>query len=326
MRLLVIGGTRFVGRHVVASALERGHEVTIFHRGGAQPCIFAEAEHRHGDRNSDLSALRSGEWDATVDVNAYLPAQVSGLADVLADRAGAFLFVSSISVYAPPPGPGLTEDAELIELADPTVTDITDETYGGLKVLCERAAAKAYADELLIIRPTYVIGPYDYTWRLPHWLGRIAAGGDVLCPGPADAPVQVIDGRDQASFMVAMLEKRRFGTFHTASPPPPYSLGDLLGAVRDTIGPPGTTLQWADPQALRAAGLRDDHFPLWESAPDNTLAVDPAAAYAAGLAPRPLVDTIRDTWAWMNGPDARPVPGMGLPPERERELIATLTP
>ncbi|HEY7811931.1 MAG TPA: NAD-dependent epimerase/dehydratase family protein [Nakamurella sp.] len=299
--------------------------MTIFHRGGTQPCVFPAAEHRHGDRDADLSALGSGSWDATVDVTAYLPAQVSRLAEVLGDRAGAYLYVSSVSAYAPPPGPGLTEDAELIELPDPTVTEVTDETYGGLKVLCERAAAKAYGDRLLVIRPTYVIGPYDYTWRFPHWLGRIAAGGDVLCPGPAGAPSQVIDARDQADFMVAMLEQQRFGTFHTASPPPPFSLADLLGTVRDTIAPEGTTLRWADPGALRDAGLDDDNFPLWEIAPDDTLAVDPAAAYAAGLAPRPLADTIRDTWAWMNGPDARPVPGLGLAPEHERELVATLT-
>jgi 2'-hydroxyisoflavone reductase len=323
MRLLVIGGTRFVGRHVVASALERGHDVTIFHRGAGDDHLFPEAQHLHGDRNVDLSALGAGRWDATVDVSAYLPAQVSALGAALADRGGAHVYVSSISVYAPPPGPGLTEDAELIELPDPTVTEVTDDTYGGLKVLCERRAAQIYGDDLLVIRPTYVVGPFDYTWRFPYWLGRIAAGGQVLCPGPADAPMQVIDGRDQADFIIRLLEQKQSGVFHTASPRPPFSLGDLLAAVVQEIAPAGTTLTWGDPARLLAAGAGEEAFPLWEGKPDNTLAVDPSAAYDAGLAPRPLAETIRDTWQWMRRSDTVPVAGLGLTPEAERELIGS---
>jgi len=322
MRILVIGGTRFVGRHFVAAALERRHDVTIFHRGTGSEA-FPEVDHRHGDRDVDLSPLAEGTWDATVDVSAYLPGQVRSLAAALGSRGGRHLFVSTVSVYAPPPGPGLTEDAELVELADPTAQVVTDQTYGGLKVLCERAAAELHGDDLLIVRPTYVVGPYDLTWRFPTWLARIAAGGEVLCPGPADAPMQVIDARDQAAFMVRLLETGVAGTFHTVSPQPPFSFGDLLGAVAKELAPPGTTLTWVDAEPLLAADLDPNALPLWSGGdPDvDVMSADPARAYAAGLAPRPLAKTIRDTWAWMNDPETIARPGMGLTPEHERALL-----
>ena len=322
MRILVVGGTRFVGRHFVASSLERGHEVTLFHRG-TSPDVFPEAEHRHGDRDGDLGALAEGEWDATVDVSAYVPAQVRSLAAALGTRGGRHLFVSTVSVYAPPPGPGLTEDAELVELDDPSTEVVTDTTYGGLKVLCERAAAELHGDELLVIRPTYVVGPYDLTWRFPTWLARIAGGGEVLCPGPADAPMQVIDARDQADFMVRLLEQRVAGTFHTVSPRPPFSFGDLLSEVAEQLAPPGTTLTWVDAEPLLAADLDPNALPLWSGGdPDvDVMSADPGRANAAGLTPRPLAATIRDTWAWMNDPATTARPGMGLTPDRERELL-----
>ncbi len=167
MRILVIGGTRFVGKHIVAAALAAGHDVSVFHRGRTGPALFPEVEHLIGDRDADLSALSTGTWDATVDTCGYVPRQVHALADALGERGGRYAFISSISAYAPPLGPGITEDAELIELPDPTVEEITGETYGGLKVLCERAAHQRFGADTLIVRPTYVIGPDDYTWRFP---------------------------------------------------------------------------------------------------------------------------------------------------------------
>jgi 2'-hydroxyisoflavone reductase len=324
MRILVIGGTRFVGRNIVISAFSRGHEVSMFHRGDRDDeggRIFPAADHRHGDRNIELSALAGGNWDATIDVSAYLPGQVDSLAAALDGRGGRHVFVSTVSVYDTPPGPGLREDSRLVELPDPTVTDVTDATYGGLKVLCERRAREHYGSGLLIIRPTYVIGPHDYTWRLPYWLGRIAAGGDILVPGPPDSPMQVIDARDQARFVLDLVERSVPGTFHTASPAPPFSLADLLGTAVATIGGPGSRLVWGDPETLLAAGADDTAFPFWDGRPDDTLAVDPSAALAAGLAPRPLADSIRDTWAWMTEPGVRPDPRLGLSHDRERELI-----
>jgi 2'-hydroxyisoflavone reductase len=333
MQILVLGGTRFVGRHIVESALRRGHDVTVFHRGSSGPELFPEAEHILGDRATDLGRLAGRQWDATVDVCGYFPRQVNELATALDGRGGQHVFISSVSVYAPPPGPGITEDAELIELADPTTEVVTDQTYGGLKVLCERAAADAYGADLLVVRPTYVVGPHDHTWRFPTWVRRIAAGGEVLCPGPADTPQQVIDARDQGDFVVHLLEGgggargSAGGTFHTVSPRPPFSIGDLLSATADVVAPAGTTLRWVDGDRLVAEGLDSTAFPFWE--PEfldeaDLNAVDPSAAYAAGLTPRPLADTIADTAAWVREAADTAPPGMGLDPVREADLISRL--
>src|SRR4051812_29839426 len=172
MRILVIGGTRYVGRHLVEAALVAGHEVTLVHR--SPTTLFPSARHVLTDRNGDLSALADGEWDATVDVCAYLPAQVRSLATALGDRGGHHLFVSSVSVYADPPGPGGDEDSTLLPVAGDGVDEVTGTTYGPLKVACERAATAAYGDRLAIVRPTYVVGPNDPTGRYPWWVRRMA--------------------------------------------------------------------------------------------------------------------------------------------------------
>jgi len=199
MRLLMIGGTRFVGRHIVEAALAAGHEITIFHRGRTGPELFPDVEHRLGDRTSDLSALAEGEWDATIDTCAYVPRHVSELAQALSGRGGQHVLISSVSVYAQPDGPAYGENARLLGLDDPTVETGTNETYGRLKVLCERAALAAHGPSTFIVRPTYVIGPDDYTWRFPAWVKRIAQGGEVLAPGPAGDHSQYIDARDMAA-------------------------------------------------------------------------------------------------------------------------------
>lgn len=324
MRILVVGGTRFIGRHVVDQALGRGHHVTVFHRGRSGADLFAgddRVDLRIGDRNEDLSTLAEGRWDATVDTCAYVPAQVQALADVLGDRSGRYLLVSSVSAYAPPTQAGFTEVAPLAELDDPTTEEVTGATYGGLKVLCERAADDRFGRSTVIVRPTYVVGPDDYTWRFPWWVDRLARGGDVLAPGPADAPAQVIDVRDMASWIVGLLEREESGAFHAASPPPPFSWGELLAAVRDAVAPPGTTLSWVDGDFLLGEGLDDGALPLWSAGDPDVLMMtaDPARATSAGLTPRSLAETVRDTWAWTQGQEMPP--GTGLDPDRERELL-----
>ncbi len=317
----MVGGTRFIGRHVVQHALDRGHEVTLFHRGRTGTDLFPEVEHRTGDRDSDLSALARGEWDATVDTCAYVPRQVHGLADALGGRGGHHLLVSSVSAYAPAGGPGLTEDSTLAELADPEVEEVTDETYGGLKVLCERAALDRHGAGTLVVRPTYVVGPDDYTWRFPWWVARIARGGAVPAPGPPDAPAQVIDVRDMAAWMVTLLEDGADGAFHAVSPAPVFTWRELLEAVAAEVGPPGTTLTWIDPAVVRSADLPPGALPLWSG--DDTdgwlMAADPAKAYASGLAPRPLSDTVRDTLAWTR--TVEQPPGTGLDQGAEDDLL-----
>lgn len=325
MRILMVGGTRFIGRHVVEQALGRGHQVTIFHRGVTGADLFrddARVEHRTGDRDSDLSALSAGEWDATVDTCAYFPRQVGALADVLGDRGGRYLLVSSVSAYAPPTQAGFTEDAALAELDDPTVEDVTDATYGGLKVLCERAAIDRFGPSTVLVRPTYVVGPDDYTWRFPWWVARLARGGEVLAPGPADVPAQVIDVRDMASWMVGLLEREESGAFHAVSPAPPFSWGQQLETIRDAVAPEGTTLTWVDGTFLLGEGLEDGSLPLWSADDPDVLmmAADPSKAAGTGLTPRPLADTVRDTLAWTQ---LVPQPASpGITAEREAELLA----
>jgi 2'-hydroxyisoflavone reductase len=324
MRILVVGGTRFIGRHVVEQAVDRGHEVTLFHRGRTGDDLFRadpRVQRRTGDRNTDLSALADGTWDATVDTCAYVPGQVQELAGALGERGGRYLLVSSVSAYQAPEHPGYTEDAPLAELDDPTTEEVTDETYGGLKVLCERAAVDRFGPSTVIVRPTYVVGPDDYTWRFPWWVARIARGGEVLAPGPADAPAQVIDVRDMAAWMVGLLERGESGAFHAASPAPPFSWGQQLDAIRAAVAPEGTTLTWVDGDFLRAAGVEDGELPLWSGDDPDVLMMtaDPARAVRTGLAARPLADTVRDTLAWTR--TVEPPEHPGVTADREADLL-----
>jgi 2'-hydroxyisoflavone reductase len=317
MRILLIGGTRFIGRHVVESALAAGHDVTIFHRGRTGADLFPDVEHRIGDRDSDLSALADGRWDATVDTCAYVPRQVHELADALGDRAGHYQMVSSVSAYASPSSRGYHEDAPLAELDDPTVELVTDETYGGLKVLCERVAVERFGPRAVVVRPTYVVGPDDYTWRFPWWVARIARGGDVLAPGPADSPSQVIDARDMAAWMVRLLENGESGAFHAVGPSSTFTWGEQLAAIAGTVAPEGTTLHWVDAPFLVEAALDDTALPLWPSADPDVLMMtaDPAAALATGLTIRPLTETVRDTLAWTHTVEQPAKPGISAADE-----------
>jgi 2'-hydroxyisoflavone reductase len=321
MRILLIGGTRFIGRHVVESALAAGHDVTIFHRGKTGGELFPDVEHRIGDRNTDLSSLADGRWDATVDTCAYVPRQVHELAEALGERAGHYELVSSVSAYASPPLRGFREDAPLAQLDDPTVEEVTDETYGGLKVLCERAAVERFGPRTVLVRPTYVVGPDDYTWRFPWWVARIARGGDVLAPGPADAPSQVIDVRDMATWMVGLLERGESGPFHAAGPSASFTWGEQLDAIAGSVAAAGTTLHWVAAQFLVEARVDDTAVPLWPGVDPDVLVMtaDPAAALATGLTIRPLAETVRDTLAWTRTVEQPAKPG--LAPADEAVLL-----
>jgi 2'-hydroxyisoflavone reductase len=325
MRILVIGGTRFVGRHVVAAALDAGHEVTLFHRGRTGRDLFPQAEHRTGDRDRDLSALGTGRWDATVDCCAYLPGQVESLAAALGGRGGRYALISSVSAYRAPAPAGFGEDAPLAELAGPVPDEVTDVTYGPLKVACERAAAAAYgAGAVTVIRPTYVIGPYDHSYRMTWWVERIARGGEVLAPGDPADPIQVIDARDLGAWTVRALAGGTAGVFHAAGPSARFGFGELLDAVAAEVAPPGTRLAWAGSDFLRAAGADAMALPLWPGADpvDATLnRADPAAAVAAGLVMRPLRASVADIHAHERAART-PVPdGIGMDPEREAALL-----
>lgn len=324
MRILFIGGTRFVGRAMAEAAIARDHQVTLLHRGRSNDPVFDDVEHLLTDRDADLSALQNREFDATVDVCAYVPRQVSSVAEALDGRGGHHVFVSTMSVYAEPDGPGFGEDAPVVRLDDPTTEDVSGDTYGGLKVLCEEATEAAYGNSgLAIIRPTYVVGPYDHTGRFTWWVRRIAEGGEVLAPGPHDAPMQVIDARDQAEWAVKLCEDKTTGTFNSVSPTPPFGFGDLLDAAVRAVGPHDTTLTWVDPPWLVDKGETHQSLPLWtEGESENSLAADPTRAIASGLTYRPLTETISDTWEWIKKDQPELVAGWGISAEREAELLA----
>jgi 2'-hydroxyisoflavone reductase len=325
MRILMIGGTAFVGRHMAAAAIGAGHDVTLFHRGKTGSELFPQATHLLGDRDDDLSALAGGSWDATIDVCAYFPRQVHSLATALRGRGGRYVFISSVSAYSPGVAPNYSEDAPLATLDDPDATEVTNENYGGLKVACERLGTELFGPATTIIRPTYVIGPYDRSYRFTWWVDRLAQGGTVLAPGDPADPIQVIDARDQAAFTVSILERSITGTFHTVSPAPPFGFGPMLEAIAGEVAPPGTHLIWVPSEFLLEHGVDGAALPLWaegEGDAANMSTANPAAAFAAGLRPRPLGETVADIWAEDRPPEAAP-PAVGISGEREAELLAS---
>ncbi len=332
MRILVIGGTSFVGRHIVAEALGRGHELTLLHRGQTGAGLFGEAEHLLADRNDSEAVARAldGSFDATIDVSAYVPRQVRELATALGGRGGHHVFISTVSVYDDPTGPGADESSPLVELADKSTEEVTAETYGGLKAECERAAQASYGS-LAIVRPTYVVGPFDPTGRFTRWVDRIGRGGEVLAPGPRDAPLQLVDARDQAVLVVNLAEQGATGAFNSIGTTRGYTFGDMLDEIVTTVGPAGTELVWVDAAWLTDEGAQrrqdgDVQLPLWgEGETEYVMAMSNAAALAAGMPARPVADTIRDTAAWISelteggGTPYRVPPMSG---DREAELLA----
>jgi len=334
MRILIIGGTAFVGRHVAQAAIDSGHEVTLFHRGVTGAGLFPQATHLTGDRDNDLSALATdiaehGVFDATIDVCGYFPRQVRSLADALgagagqSGQGGRYVYISSVSAYSPSVPAGFDESAPLADVTDPDATEITNENYGGLEAACERAGAELFGPGTTIIRPTYVIGPYDRSYRFGWWVDRLARGGTVLAPGSPDDPVQLVDARDQAAFIVSLLERDIRGTFHTVGQRPPFGFGQMLEAIAAEVAPAGTRLVWVPNDFLLASGADGAALPLWgegDAEAANIMSADPAAAFAAGLRPRPVRQTVADMRAEDPAPASRP--GVGVPPERETELLA----
>lgn len=324
MRILIIGGTAFVGRHIAQAAIDSGHDVTLFHRGKTGGDLFPQVTHLTGDRDGNLSALAGGSWDATVDVCAYFPRQVRSLAAALGGRGGRYLFISSVSAYSPTVPANYDESAPLAAADDSGATEITNQNYGGLKVACEQVSIEVFGPQTTIIRPTYVIGPHDRSYRFTWWVDRLARGGRVLAPGSPADPIQVIDGQDQGIWTVSLLERAITGTFHAVSPPPPFGFGQLLEAIAAQAAPAGTELTWVDSGFLVEHGVDGLALPLWDEGDSGAAKLnmaDPSAAYAAGLAPRPLRQTVAGILAEDRVPGTGR-PGVGMPPDREADLLA----
>jgi 2'-hydroxyisoflavone reductase len=323
VKLLIVGGTRFLGRHLARQALDAGHSVTLFHRGQSNPSLFPEALHRIGDRNGDLAALREGTWDAVIDTSAYVPRHVRTMAQALQGRIGHYQLVSTISVYADLSRPGTDETAALARLDDAGTEVVDGQTYGGLKALCEQALLEALPDRAAIVRPGLLVGPHDPTGRLTWWVQRLQRGGAVLCPGSPQAALQLIDARDAAALMLRAAQAARCETMNLTGPAAPLTMGEFFDAARAVLNP-SATLRWIDEATLLAAGVAPwTELPLWVPVDTAGLhAVNVDRARAAGLVCRPLADTLRDTAAWAASAAQAVPPTIGLDPQRETALLA----
>lgn len=320
-RLLILGGTVFLG-HLVDAALAHGHAVTLFNRGQHSPELFPDVEKLRGDRDGNLTALRGRSWDAVIDTCGYIPRIVRASAELLAGAVEHYTFISSISVYE---GPESDEDGQVGRLEDERVEEITGETYGPLKALCERAAEQAMPGRILNVRAGLIVGPHDPTDRFTYWVRRVAAGGDVLAPGRAERRVQFIDVRDLAGWIIRAAEKRVTGVYNATGPGKSLTMGELLADVRSITGSDARFV-WVDETFLMESGVGPwIQMPLWipESRPSAALisSVDSGRAIAAGLTYRPLAETIRETFAWdASRPPEEPL-GAGLTRSREDELL-----
>ncbi len=333
MRLLVLGGTSFVGWAFVEAALAAGHHVTTFNRGRTGADVPG-VEVVHGDREvvSDLARLAAqGPWDAVFDTSGYVPAVVGATVRVLGDRFGRYVFVSTVGAYRHWPAEPVTEQSERWS-SDPDESSGTVSTYGRLKAGCELAVERvAGRDRTVVLRPGPILGPRDNPGRLPWWLERCARGGQILAPGPADRPIQPVDVRDLAAFALTLASRGGTGAFNVAAPVGHATFGELLDACvsetrRSRAISSEAELVWADPDWLAGQGLRPwTELPLWRTEP-GTWAVGTTRAEQAGLACRPLTTTVAATWQWMITGD---VAGderwkeNGIDPARERQLLST---
>jgi nucleoside-diphosphate-sugar epimerase len=309
MRLLLLGGPRFVGRAVIEAAVARGHTLTLFNRGLTNPDLYPELERLRGDRDGGLDALGDREWDAVIDTCGYFPRIVRMSARGLQDRVGRYAFVSSISVYADV-SEGVDEDSPLGTVDDETTEDLgaEHERYGPLKALCEREVQEALGERAFIVRPGLLVGPHDPTGRFTYWPHRLARGGEMLAPGPPERLVQFIDVRDLSEWLVRMVEADSSGVFNVTGAG--ASWGDLLD---------GADVTWVSDAFLVDQGVGEwMELPLWISDPAwaGMHRADVSRALAAGLSFRPLSLTVEDTLA-----HASLVAGVGLDPQRERTLL-----
>jgi len=320
MRILVIGGTRFVGRHLVEAALERGHNVTLFNRGQTNADLFPTVTKLRGDRASDLSALQGKTWDAVIDTCGYVPRVVSASALALAHSTNLYVFISSISVYANFTGSAINETSPVATMPDETVEEVTNETYGPLKALCERATEKAMPGRVLQIRPGYIVGPHDPTDRFTYWPYRVAQGGEVAVPGQPESPVQFIDARDLTAWIVRMIEGGKTATYSATGPEYTLTMQRFLDTCKD-VTQSNARLTWLSEPFIFERHLEGD-FPIWTPSEEANFAkVDCSKAIAGGLTFRPLENTVSATLQWNASRPEGFTGRAGISREREAALL-----
>jgi len=333
LKILILGGTGFLGPHQVEYALKRGHTLTLFNRGKTHPKLFPDVEKIIGDREGKLEGLKGRQWDVVIDNSGYIPRHVKEAAELLRDNVKQYLFVSTISVFADGKKANMDESAPVATLADPTTEKVTGETYGALKALCEKAAEAAMPGRATIVRPGLIVGPGDDTYRFTYWPVRVDRGGDVLAPGDGSDPVQFIDARDLAEWCIRMAEKPAPGTYNATGPAKTLAMKELVEACAGaTKSNPKIT--WVPAKFLAEQKVAPwEDMPVWvprDSEEFGLSQVNAKKAIAAGLTFRPLPETVKDTLAWAKAqekeeaaesrPRKRPKPG--IKPEREAEVLA----
>jgi 2'-hydroxyisoflavone reductase len=332
LKILLLGGTRFIGVPITELALERGHTVTFFNRGKTNADVLPQIERIQGDRNGPLDGLKDRKWDAVIDTSAYVPRVVKSAAELLAPNVGHYLFVSTISVYPSFAQPN-TETSPVGKLKDETIENVDNGAYGPLKALCEKAAEAAMPGRVTVLRPGLIVGPHDSTDRFTYWPARAARGGEMLAPGTPRDRIQIIDSRDLAAFALDALERRVYGTFNLVSPPGKFTMGDVVNesirAAKSLAKPnPPPRAVWANAAFLekqKVEGWSD--MPVWIAAKgDDAAFADTSSARALneGLKITPIRKTVYDTLQWhLQRPESeRAKLKAGLDPAREQEVLA----
>lgn len=327
MKILILGGTVFLGRALVDAALAAGHEITLFNRGKSNPDLFPQVETIVGDRDTDLALLKGRKWDVAIDTCGYVPRLVRKSAEALADSVEHYTFISTISVYSDTTTIGLDENGPLGTLEDESVEEITGETYGPLKVLCEKAAEAAMPGRVLVLRPGLIVGRNDPTDRFTYWPVRVARGGEVLAPDTPDFLTQVIDVRDLAEWNLRMAEQRKTGIFNATGPEKPFPLGNFLQICKQVSGS-DATFTWVPEAFLLEKGVAPwMELPMWipsnmEGLGQGLEQISVAAAVAEGLTFRPMADTVQETLAFARLRPEDHTWRAGLAAEKEKEVLA----
>jgi 2'-hydroxyisoflavone reductase len=332
LRILILGGTRFIGIHMTALALKRGHSVTFFNRGRTNPGLFPEVERIAGNRNGDVDGLRGRKWDAVIDTSAYVPRHVRLTATLLGPNVQHYVLISSVSVY-PSSSISRDESSKVAKLDDETTERVDGSTYGALKALCERAAETAMPGRTTMLRPAPIVGPEDNTDRFTYWPARAARGGELMAPGKPSHRIQIIDARDLATFTINAIEARRMGTFNVVSPPGMFTMGHLitesLAAARALVDPqPPPSAVWVDPAFLAEHKVESwSDMPVWIAPHHADAAFAKTSghrAWKAGLVITPMRKTVYDTLEWhLKRPlSERTKLKAGIEPAREKEVLA----
>lgn len=326
MKVLVLGGTLFLGRHIAEAALAAGHEVALFNRGITDPDLFGgRAEQIAGDRDGGLAPLDGRRWDAVIDTSGYVPRIVGQSVRLLAERSGMYCYISSISAYASFEEEEQDESAETAKLEDPLSEDVQAH-YGALKALCEQEAVNGFGERAMIVRPGLIVGPYDPTDRFTYWPLRFAAGGDVLIPGKPERPIQWIDARDLAEWIVRMLERKAGGIYNAVTPAYAFTMGDLAAEGLKLANAAKASPVWADERFLEANDVGEwMELPLWikeKSRMPGFLTCSGRKAAENGLTFRPLALTLKDTLAWAEARPESRKPKAGMDRKREADLLA----